>query len=120
MRMRASLARALTLSPELFLLDEPFGALDELTRERLGERLQDLYLADRFATLLVTHSVAEAVFLASRVLVMSARPGTVIAEVPVPFDHPRPPQVRFTPCFATAAGTVSRALRGAVADTVAS
>lgn len=120
MRMRASLARALTLSPELFLLDEPFGALDELTRERLGERLQDLYLADRFATLLVTHSVAEAVFLASRVLVMSARPGTVIAEIPVPFDHPRPPQVRFTPCFATSAGAVSRALRGAVADPVAS
>jgi NitT/TauT family transport system ATP-binding protein len=116
MRMRASLARALTLSPDLFLLDEPFGALDELTRERLGEQLLELFCADRFAALLVTHSVAEAVYLSSRVLVMSSRPGTVLAEVPVPFGYPRPPELRFSPDFAVVAGQVSAALREEVTD----
>jgi NitT/TauT family transport system ATP-binding protein len=112
MRMRASLARTLALSPRLLLLDEPFGALDELTREHLGEQLQELFLADRFAALLVTHSITEAVFLSSRVLVMSPRPGTVVAEVTVPFDYPRPPEIRFSPEFATVAARVSGSLRG--------
>src|SRR5690606_30400309 len=112
MRMRASLARALTLSPRLLLLDEPFGALDEQTREVLGDRLQELFIADRFAALLVTHSVSEAVYLANHVLVMSPRPGTVVAEVAVPFDYPRPPDLRFSPQFAAVAGEVSAALRG--------
>jgi NitT/TauT family transport system ATP-binding protein len=116
MRMRASLARALTLSPRLLLLDEPFGALDELTRERLGEQLQELFLADRFAALLVTHSISEAVFLSSRVLVMSPRPGTVLAEVPVPFDYPRPSRLRFSAEFAAVAAAVSGALRAPAPD----
>lgn len=115
MRMRASLARALALSPQLLLLDEPFGALDELTRERLGEQLQDLFVADRFGALLVTHSIAEAVFLSSRVLVMSPRPGRVVAEIRVPFEYPRSPQLRFTPQFAALAGEVAAALRAEVA-----
>jgi NitT/TauT family transport system ATP-binding protein len=114
MRMRASLARALAMSPQLLLLDEPFGALDELTRERLGEQLQELFVADRFAALLVTHSIAEAVFLSSRVLVMSPRPGTVVTEVPVTFAYPRPPQLRFSAEFAAVAGQVAAALRAEV------
>jgi NitT/TauT family transport system ATP-binding protein len=116
MRMRVSLARALTLAPDLFLLDEPFGALDELTRERLGEQLQELFTADRFAALLVTHSVAEAVYLSGRVLVMSPRPGRVVAEIAVPFDYPRPPELRFSAEFAEVAAKVSAALRAEVAD----
>lgn len=111
MRMRASLARALTLDPDLFLFDEPFGALDELTRERLGEQLQELFTADRFAALLVTHSIAEAVYLSSRVLVMSPLPGTVVTEVDVPFDYPRAPEVRFSAEFVSTAARVATALR---------
>ena len=85
MKMRASLARALTMSPEVFLFDEPFGAVDEITRERLNDELLRLFEARRFAAVFVTHSVIEATFLATRVLVMSARPGRILADLPVPF-----------------------------------
>lgn len=111
MRMRASLARAMTLEPDLFLFDEPFGALDELTRERLGEQLQQVFTADRFGALLVTHSIVEAVYLSSRVLVMSPRPGRVVAEVAVQTGYPRPPEIRFSTEFTAAAAEVSEALR---------
>jgi NitT/TauT family transport system ATP-binding protein len=112
MRMRASLARALTMSPEVFLFDEPFGAVDEITRERLNDELLRLFEARRFAALFVTHSVIEATFLASRVLVMSARPGRLIADVPVPFGYPRPPELRYEPDFAHVAGEIGSVLRG--------
>jgi NitT/TauT family transport system ATP-binding protein len=111
MRMRASLARSLVLDPDVFLFDEPFGALDEITRERLNDELLRMFELRRFAALFITHSVAEAVFLSTRVVVMSGRPGRVIADIPVPFDYPRIPELRYTPEFAGLCGEVSRHLR---------
>ncbi len=113
MKMRVSLARSLTLKPKVFLFDEPFGALDEITRERLNEELMKLFLQERFASLFITHSVYEAVFLSTRVLVMSARPGRIIAEFEIPFGYPRPTELRFDPAFARLSGEVSHALRDA-------
>ena len=113
MKMRASLARWLTLDPSVFLFDEPFGALDEITRERLNEELLRLFGARGFAGLFVTHSVFEATYLSSRVLVMSPRPGRIVADITVPFGYPRAPELRFEPALAEVAGAVSAALREA-------
>jgi NitT/TauT family transport system ATP-binding protein len=113
MRMRASLARSLVLDPQVFLFDEPFGALDEITRERLNDELIGLFQRKGFASLFITHSINEAVFLSTRVLVMSARPGRIIGDFPVPFPYPRPPELRFEPAFAALCGQVSAELRGA-------
>ncbi len=110
MRMRASIARALATNPELLLLDEPFGALDEITRQRLNEELLRLWQEDRWTGLFITHNVYEAVFLSQRVLVMSARPGQLIADIAIPFDLPRDPDLRSTPEFVQLAETISHQL----------
>ena len=113
MRMRASLARSLVMDPDVFLFDEPFGALDEITRERLNDELLQLFRRQGFGALFITHSISEAVFLSSKVLVMSARPGRIVASFDVPFGYPRSPELRFDAAFAAVAGEVSHALRGA-------
>ncbi|MEQ8967542.1 MAG: ABC transporter ATP-binding protein [Azospirillaceae bacterium] len=115
MQMRASLARALVLEPEIFLFDEPFGALDLLTRERLNDELLQIYLRSRFTGLFITHSVSEAVFLSSRVVVMSPRPGRLVADIPIPFGYPRAPELRFEPEFGRLAGEAAKALRAVTA-----
>ena len=111
MRMRTSLARSLVLQPDVFLFDEPFGALDEMTRERLNDELLALFADRGFAALFITHSVAEAVYLSTRVVVMSPRPGHILGDVSVPFGYPRQPDLRYSEEFAKVAGEVSDLLR---------
>ncbi|WP_221585834.1 ABC transporter ATP-binding protein [Microbacterium sp. G2-8] len=113
MKMRASLARSLTLDPDLFLFDEPFGALDEITRQRLNDELLRLFVRRGFGGLFITHSVHEAVYLSTRVVVMSGRPGQIVDVVDVPFDMPRDPEIRFSAEFGELVGRVSHALKGA-------
>jgi NitT/TauT family transport system ATP-binding protein len=111
MRMRCSLARTLTLQPPIMLFDEPFGSVDEITRERLNEETLRLFDDQRFAGVFITHSISEAVFVSGRVLVMSPRPGRIVAEFGVPFAYPRDPDLRFDPQFAAISAAVSHALR---------
>ncbi|MGH8798305.1 MAG: ABC transporter ATP-binding protein [Caldimonas sp.] len=99
MQMRASIARALVVEPSLLLMDEPFGALDEFTRNRLDSDLQRLWKARGFTVVFVTHSIYEAVFLSSRVIVMAARPGRVIADVPIDGPAERGDDFRVSPPF---------------------
>jgi NitT/TauT family transport system ATP-binding protein len=113
MRMRVSLARALVGRPGLLLLDEPFGALDEITRQRLNEELRRLWASQGFTALFVTHNVFEAAFLAQRVVVMSPRPGRIARELVVPFGADRTPDLRARPEFAAFCGAVSRELQEA-------
>ena len=113
MRMRCSLARTLTLKPPILMFDEPFGAVDEITREHLNEETLRLFEQEGFAGLFITHSISEAVFMSTRVLVMSARPGHIVAEHAVPFPYPRDPSLRFDADFAALSGEISTALRAA-------
>jgi NitT/TauT family transport system ATP-binding protein len=114
MRMRVSLARALVTRPDLLLLDEPFAALDDVLRQQLNEDLARIWRARGWTGMFVTHNVAEAVFLSQRVLVMSSRPGRIVADVPVPFDYPREPSLRADARFARLCGNLSQQLRGIV------
>ncbi len=111
MRMRASIARALVTQPQLLMLDEPFGALDDITRGRLNLELLRLWESDRWTALFVTHNVQEAVFLSRRVLIMSSRPGRIIADVAVPFPSPRAESLRLEPAFAGVVAEVTAHLR---------
>lgn len=100
MQQRVALCRALIYDPPFLLMDEPFGALDALTRDQMNVELMRIWSETRKATLLITHSVAEAVFLADRVLVMSGRPGTILADVRIDLSRPRHTRVRTGPVFA--------------------
>ena len=99
MRQRVGLARALTLNPEVILMDEPFSSVDEQTRELLQEQLLDLWQETRKTILFITHSIDEAVYMSSRIVVMGARPGRVVEEIPVDLPRPRRSDVRAMPRF---------------------
>ena len=99
MRQRAAIARALVTHPRVLLLDEPFGALDALTRRQLAGDLPPLWRAQDTTAVLVTHSVDEAVMLADRIIVLSPRPARVVADIAVPLPHPRPLDLAETPAF---------------------
>jgi len=115
MKMRVSIARALVTSPRILLMDEPFGALDEMTRDRLHEELLRLKALQAWTAFFVTHSVAEAVFLSNRILIFSANPGRIAREVRVPFPYPRTPALRSDPAFQSLVAQVSEALHAAEA-----
>jgi len=112
-KMRVSLARALSLSPEILLLDEPFGALDEITRDHLNEELLALRQEQIWTAFFVTHSVAEAVFLSNRIVVLASNPGRIHAEIAVPFTYPRTAETRRSEEFFQLVREVSRLLRAA-------
>ena len=99
MQMRVSIARALVTEPQLLLMDEPFGALDEITRQRLDTDLLELWSTQRLTVVFVTHSIHEAVFLSTRVVMMAARPGRVIEDVRIAEPHPRTPDFMVSPQF---------------------
>ncbi len=111
MKMRVSIARALAIRPKILLMDEPFGALDEMTRDFLNEEVLRLREVDKFTTFFVTHSVSEAVFLSNRIMVLKANPGQIHREIQVPFPNPRSASLRSAPEFLALVGEVSSALR---------
>jgi NitT/TauT family transport system ATP-binding protein len=118
MQQRVSIARAFSFSPALLLMDEPFGALDEMTRERLNMELLRVWMEMQSTVVFVTHSIAEAVFLSTRVAVMSARPGRITAVVPVDLPQPRTAPTREEPRFFELVTEVREQLHAGGADAV--
>ncbi len=110
-RMRVSLARALALEPKILLLDEPFGALDEMTREHLNEELLAIHAQAAWTAFFVTHSVAEAVFLSNRIVVMASKPGRIHTQIRVELPHPRTAETRLSRAYHDVVADVSRLLR---------
>ncbi|SFR99395.1 NitT/TauT family transport system ATP-binding protein [Granulicella pectinivorans] len=111
MKMRASIARALASNPRILLLDEPFAALDEITRDRMNEELIRLYQQQSWTVLFVTHSVAEAVFLSTRILVLAPHPGRLAHDIPIDLPYPRTAETRASESFDQLVAHVSRTLR---------
>lgn len=116
MQMRASIARGLVTQPQLLLMDEPFGALDEITRNRLDADLLALWRAKSLTVLFVTHSITEAVFLSSRVIVMGAHPGRILQELRLDTPWPRPPNFRASATFVAHVAALHEALAAGSAD----
>jgi NitT/TauT family transport system ATP-binding protein len=114
MKMRVSIARALVTGPRILLMDEPFAALDEITRQKLNDDLLSLWTRERFTVVFVTHSVYESVYLSERIVVMAARPGRVIADLATDAPWPRGAAFRTSPEYAQACRTVSAKLQEAI------
>jgi NitT/TauT family transport system ATP-binding protein len=112
MQQRVSIARALSFNPQLLLMDEPFGALDEITRERLNAELLDIWSRTKTTIIFVTHSIPEAVFLSTRVVVMSARPGRITQIIPIDLPQPRGVEIRESPRYFELITQVREGLRG--------
>jgi len=115
MRMRVSIARALVTDPDLLLLDEPFAALDEITRMALNDDLMRLWDSRRPTVVFVTHSVFESVYLSTRIAVMTPRPGRIAAELAVDLPQPRERTLRTAPAYAAVCASVSARLAEAMA-----
>ena len=111
MRMRVSLARALVTDPQLLLLDEPFSALDEITRQELDEQLLSLWSQRRMTVVFVTHSIGEAAYLAQRAVVLSQRPASIVLDHELELPSDRPAEMRTSPRFAQQSGLLFDALR---------
>ncbi|MBI4675211.1 MAG: ABC transporter ATP-binding protein [Chloroflexi bacterium] len=112
MQQRVSIARALSFNPQLLLMDEPFGALDEITRERMNAELLNIWNRTKTTIVFVTHSIPEAVFLSTRVVVMSARPGRIIQVIPIDLPQPRDVETREHPRYYELITQVREGLRG--------
>jgi NitT/TauT family transport system ATP-binding protein len=116
MKMRVSIARALVTRPEILLMDEPFAALDEITRTKLNDELLELFARQGLTVIFVTHSVYESVYLSSRIVVMCPRPGRVTAEIPIEVNHPRTEEFRTSTFYNERCRLVSAALRRAMTN----
>ncbi|MDF1520112.1 MAG: ABC transporter ATP-binding protein [Brevefilum sp.] len=112
MAQRVAIARSLMHDPDILLLDEPFGSLDALTREVMGDELLHIWQAKRKTVLMVTHSISEAIYLSDKVFVLSHRPGKIVLELPVDLPRPRTPDMRYSPEFSSLAHTLRDELRG--------
>jgi NitT/TauT family transport system ATP-binding protein len=113
MQQRASICRALLHDPDILFMDEPFGALDAMTREELNMQLQDVHMHENKTVIFITHSIQEAVLLSDRVLVMSKGPGRLVADHRIPFQRPRTMDTAASPEFGELAGTIRAQLHGA-------
>jgi len=114
MKMRVSIARALVTRPKILLMDEPFAALDEITRGKLNDELLELFARQKLTAIFVTHSVYESVYLSSRIVVMSSRPGRITADIPIAASYPRTEEFRTSPPYNESCRLVSAALRHAM------